>query len=445
MLENNIFWSTLDLLVLLLEWIVLYILLGEISEQKTSRKIRHTGFYFVMLVAISIKVLNILPNYRVIISIILTIGFYKINYKINLFKAIIVPLAFWMMLIVIEALSMSVVLFINDISEISILLEYNIYRLEAVLTSKILLLIGMVFFKYIKLYGEIGKKDFLYVGLPICTNIFSILVIFSYGIKNSNSMSSNMMLMMIFFLLLLSSMSILAIVGKVMKNNKLQLENKLIREKVNMEYNYYMKIENNQEKVKKLYHDMKNHVICISNLSDSDDIKRYIENINIKLNTIGDFFNTGNRILDIILNEKYEICKEKGIHLETYIDFSKIDFIDMTDICTIFSNALDNSIQACDKIKDVRVKKWILIKVTYVNKFCVIKIENSKVNKILKVNNIILTNKKDKNIHGIGIKNIEQTVERYDGQVNINFTDNRFALVIIIPGINVNICPVMYK
>jgi sensor histidine kinase YesM len=133
------------------------------------------------------------------------------------------------------------------------------------------------------------------------------------------------------------------------------------------------------------------------------------------------------------MSEKKAICIEKHIKFESFLDFSKLHFIDMADICIIFSNALDNAIQACDKINDLSILKYISIKVTYVNNFCVINIENSKANNIVKKNNVIVTDKKDKFMHGIGIKNIKNTIKKYDGDVGINFTDNKFILTMMIP------------
>jgi sensor histidine kinase YesM len=201
-----------------------------------------------------------------------------------------------------------------------------------------------------------------------------------------------------------------------------------------------MKIENNQEKVKQLYHDMKNHMICISNLNNPKELEKYIKNINIELRGMDNSFNTGNRIIDIIMSEKKAICIEKDIKFESFLDFSKLDFIDMTDMCIIFSNALDNAIQACDRISDLSILKYISIKVTYVNSFCIINIENSKVNDIVKKNTAIITDKKDKFMHGIGIKNIKNTVKKYDGEVSINFIDNKFTLTMMIP---IKKCPVL--
>lgn len=334
-----------------------------------------------------------------------------------------------MMLIGIEALSISSIVYINGIS-VDMLLEPNIYRLEAIILAKSFLFIGILMVKYFKLSGQISKNDFIYIGIPICTNILSLLIIFEQGISNlDKKLSSNANLIFISFLILLSSISLLIIIYKIITSNKLKIENEFIKEKVNLEYMYYKKVEENQEHIKRIYHDMKNHMICISNLSNEKDVQEYVRSLDLNIGDIS--FNFGNKILDIIISEKYAICKEKGIKLDIVADFSKLDFIDMMDLSVIFSNALDNAIEACDKIVDKNMSKYISINVTYVNSFCFIKIENSKVNDINIKHNNFITNKKDKSMHGIGLKNIKDTVHKYNGDIKIDFDDDKFLLKII--------------
>ncbi len=442
MLNSIIFWKLIDLFTLFLEWIPLYILLSSLSYKKTSSKVRYISFLIMLFISFTTKELGASPNIKVPLSMLLSIIFYKINYDVNLSKNLIIPLGYFMILIGMEVLSISIVTTINSIN-IKLLLDNHLYRLQFIILSKSFLLIGVLVLKFHELSGEIYRKDVLCIGIPMCTNILSLLIILNYKLQGLNQyLVDNLVIILISFLFLLSSISLLIIIHKILKNNKLQLEHKIIREKVNLEYSYYMKIENNQEKVKKLYHDMKNHMICINNLSDSAELEEYIANINIELKGIENYFNTGNKIIDIIMSEKKAICIEKDIKFESFLDFSKLHFIDMTDICIIFSNALDNAIQACDKISDLRILKYISIKVTYVNSFCVINIENNKVNDIVKKNNVIVTDKKDKFMHGIGIKNIKNTVKKYDGEVNINSNDNKFTLTMMIP---IKKCPVLHS
>ena len=93
-------------------------------------------------------------------------------------------------------------------------------------------------------------------------------------------------------------------------------------------------------------------MICISNLSNEKDVKEYVKSLDLNIGYIN--FNFGNKILDIIISEKYQLCKDKGIRFDIVADFSN-----MMDLCVIFSNALDNAIEACDKILDDSKDKYV--------------------------------------------------------------------------------------
>ncbi len=398
MLNSTIFWKLLDIFIILIEWMLLYILINDLSIAKVSKNQCLFNFSIILAIAFSMNILDIIPNLRVFISIVLSIFYVKLNYGVNLSKALTIPLIYWLMLICIEAFSISIVVYINNIS-ISVLLNPNLYRLEVMILAKLFLFINILAIKYFKLLSEISKNDFLYIGIPICTNILSILIIFE---QRRYKLIDSFNLILISFLILISSISLFIIIYKIKISNKLKIENKFIKEKIDLEYRYYKKIEENQENIKRIYHDMKNHMICISNLSNEKDLKEYVNSLDLKIDYVN--FNFGNKILDIIIGEKYQICKNKGIRFNIVADFSKLYFIDMVDLCVIFSNALDNAIEACDKILDDSTDKYISINVTYINRFCFIKIENSKINNINIKDNEFITSKKDKSIHGIRIK-----------------------------------------
>ena len=80
------------------------------------------------------NLLGIFPNVRVFISIMLSILYVKLNYEVNLSKALTIPLVYWMMLIGIEALSISSIVYVNNI-DVSVLLSPNLYRLETIILS----------------------------------------------------------------------------------------------------------------------------------------------------------------------------------------------------------------------------------------------------------------------------------------------------------------------
>ncbi|WP_338658292.1 GHKL domain-containing protein [Paraclostridium sordellii] len=433
MLNSHMFWDLVHIFTLAIELITIYMLFNTVSERKTSIKINLISFILIMFMFFAFNIIEINLSIRIGIFILSSYIFYVINYRLSFIKSLIIPLLFTLILLGIEILSAGVIALINEVS-FSFVMNHSMYRIEAIIISKSVAFICVLYFSYFKLSGEISKKDFVYVCIPVCTNIVILITVYCYAIDlSTNNKINNYIIVFISSLLMISSVFLIAIIYKILKDNKLKLEHKLIKEKISLECTYYMQVESNHEKVRSLYHDMKNHMICIGNLDTIEEVKTYVGNINLELNSMNNSFNTGNKIVDIILSDKKSICIKNNINFECFLDLSKLDFVDMNDICIIFSNAIDNAIQACQKIKINSLKKYISIKVTYVNSFCVINIENSKINKILSKKGNIITDKKDKFYHGIGIKNIRNIVNKYDGEVSIKFDDEKFLLTIMIP------------
>ncbi|MBW4874154.1 MAG: ATP-binding protein, partial [Paeniclostridium sp.] len=163
------------------------------------------------------------------------------------------------------------------------------------------------------------------------------------------------------------------------------------------------------------------------------EVSEYINNLKDEIKSFKDNYNTGNMILDIIINEKSDICSKKGIKFICDINFSKVDFIKPIDVSSIFANILDNAIEACDKIHDEDIEKYIRIKGTISKAYFVIKCENSKVNNIKFKKNKLLTDKMDKFAHGIGTQSIKSSLDKYDGELLFEDEKDKFILNLYIP------------
>ena len=105
------------------------------------------------------------------------------------------------------------------------------------------------------------------------------------------------------------------------------------------------------------------------------------------------------------------------------------------EICSIFANALDNSIEAAAQTKEPKVS----MRIKRTEKFFIIDIENS-VNQKVNVNRLLkkegYTSKKDKEYHGFGLRNIQSTVEKNEGMLKVSSTDDTFLLSIMLPRIS---------
>ena len=102
---------------------------------------------------------------------------------------------------------------------------------------------------------------------------------------------------------------------------------------------------------------------------------------------------------------------KKQIDFSAMVDFNGIDFMEPFDISTIFGNAIDNAIEASEKLPEEL--RLITVRAERIRDMLIITVENHTMPDVSPVEG---TTKKDRFIHGFGIPNIKNAVEKYGGQ-----------------------------
>lgn len=195
------------------------------------------------------------------------------------------------------------------------------------------------------------------------------------------------------------------------------------------QFAYYQEKLKDEEKVRSVYHDMKNHLLVLQRQINSPETAEMVEKLQSQVAMYEDYEHTGNDILDIILKEKSETAREKHIALSVTADLNGVDFIEPLDVSTIFGNGLDNAIEANEKLPEEQ--RAILVKAGRVQNFFSVLIENSCLQNREYTKQ--RTTKSDDFLHGFGISNMRKAAEKYDGQLTIKCENEKFTLKILIP------------
>lgn len=201
--------------------------------------------------------------------------------------------------------------------------------------------------------------------------------------------------------------------------------------------NHYESLLESNREIRKIKHDMKNHIYCLQELSRNGNYKeldKYLKDINDSIVAISNV-QTGSEIADAIISEKKKKAEEKEIILKVDGTILGLD-LKAIDTCTIFANLLDNAIEAvCQLPKEYRQIELSLKK----NKNYYLITECNRVeHKLDVVDNEILSTKKDKKNHGFGIANMKDAVAKYDGECSIDVIEEKdgyymFQLDVMIP------------
>lgn len=312
--------------------------------------------------------------------------------------------------------------------------DWNIFNIEVL---AILFLVCILIIIFIKIINKIFKNNiYVYASYIILVNVvFIILRMLVRFSEKYGAFPTEQYLIIVEVIPQLAIMAIaitIYIVIDMKKENEERLKEKRAYNRLESKSDYYEKVEESQNQIRRLYHDMNNHLYNIQMMSkSSEDASEYILSLQNELKEARKARLSGNSLFDIIVDEKINICKNKGIEFDIDVDSKNTGFIKNIDMSSILANILDNAIEACDKMTSN--KKYIKLTSMWAEDMFVIICENSKENEVKKIGDRFVTDKLNKSEHGIGIKSVEKSVKNYDGNMMIFCDDNLFKVKIMIP------------
>lgn len=196
---------------------------------------------------------------------------------------------------------------------------------------------------------------------------------------------------------------------------------------------YYKEMDKSQQQIRKLRHDMRNHLSVASlflKQQEYDRASQYLEDLAGK--TVSELRPyCANSIVNSVLNSKYHEAVSKEISCFFHIDIDELTGIDNISLCSLFANTLDNAIEAAQAVSPER-KPSITLKARCHKGFFSFEIVNSKQNDVTIDKGRFLTSKKDQVSHGFGLLNVSDIVEKYDGNLDITYSADTFTVTAFI-------------
>ena len=180
------------------------------------------------------------------------------------------------------------------------------------------------------------------------------------------------------------------------------------------------------EQVKAVRHDMKIHLATLQNFasnSNTEEIKSYLVSLVNDIEKSEVYSDTGNIAFDSIINYKLRNAKNENIKLDLSVAVPPELDVEVVDIVTIIGNLLDNALEAVTKTSE----KFIKLDIEFVKGGLFAKVENSFNSEIKFSEEKQIISLKTSQEHGYGLKNIKQSVEKYNGYMEITHTENTFS------------------
>ncbi|RDU21887.1 sensor histidine kinase [Anaerosacchariphilus polymeriproducens] len=313
---------------------------------------------------------------------------------------------------------------LNSIQEIlipskdfSIFIRRFIEILISIVTIIILIVIARVKQKYISI--QLSRKLIWYQGFIVAA-VIVISCIFT-GYSQVVLQDSTVLLDRILnFIFVCAWVALVYMVFAVMYNIIVKEQYRLSiesNEKVlKSQQEYYKMVLEKDQSIRRFRHDYGSHIGCIKMFAlkqNCNAIINYIEEMEDFTANFTGTINTGNMIVDTIINDTIEKCKDLGITIEVSGMFPDNFKVSNMDVTTIFSNAIINAVEAAAKCK--QIDKTVKISIRNTEKKSIIEMENPIAESLCIEKGILRSTKNDNLNHGFGILNIRNCLEKYNG------------------------------
>ena len=258
-----------------------------------------------------------------------------------------------------------------------------------------------------------SKKKICF-SLFIIVSLMGFFLIAIYVISNlttdiSLSKSSDFITIILAFLFLADVVFVFITLQSIQKET-LKLKSMILQKEIQRELNYYKSLNTQITQMRKIRHDFNNQLQTAYML---------LENPNLKISNIPDQSNLRsvfceNKILDFILQSSYSHAKELGISFDFNVVVPDSIRIEKIDLCSIFSNLLNNAIHAAQKTEN----PTILLNASYSNNELNVEISNTTLEKDIEY--------RDPKFHGYGLLILNDLAKKYHGSFSTQKKDGIF-------------------
>lgn len=211
---------------------------------------------------------------------------------------------------------------------------------------------------------------------------------------------------------------------------KRQYDNQILKRKLDIYGNQIEVILESEKKLKNIRHDMKHHINEIKILCMQDkktELLKYLNEMTYFIEDSKQIVSSGNADVDSLLN--YMLKNAKDVLKEVNVICKLPEHMHHSfDINIILGNLLENAIEASKKSEE----KKLNLNISYSKGILSIFISNSYNGEIKENEKGLLTTKQKKNEHGIGLKSVNQIVEKYNGIMSTLYNENMFQVKLLL-------------
>ena len=264
----------------------------------------------------------------------------------------------------------------------------------------------------------------LVVIIPFAIEIFLIYSWFKTLLGDDPAQTGA--LLVVIFICLLGNSAVFYAVALTQKRNELKTENASLETLVKAQEDYYSALTRQYESIRKMRHDIANHMYTINILLEdgkADEAAEYAKELSAENCYAARFGECQNHVLDAFLRHRIDEFAAKGIMTDVKIALPQDLDISNCDLISLFGNLLDNAAEACAAVDSPKI--FIVSELR--GNYMYVSVENPLTE---------APEAKERRIpeleRGLGNKILKGLAEKYDGEFNNSVTDSIYSATILL-------------
>ncbi len=316
----------------------------------------------------------------------------------------------------------------ESINEISIQGSESLARvLGIVLTNTLYLVTAYILTRFF--HDKIKLKKEEYIIIIIYYIIFLIVVLLSIAMSRNVDFSLiwQKTFLILDMLMFIANIIVLKMIFHINQQNHYEMENALLYMQITQQEKRIREEEKNYREVQLLRHDLKRYLVTYRQLLQEgkyEVIEADIDKILGKRLNTNHCVYTENTILNAVICEKMEQCSIKNIKIEVQVNADKD--MDSIEYGVVLSNLMDNAIEAEEQEKEEN--RYICLNIGVEQNMIHLVVSNYISESVLQNNALLETSKKNKQLHGIGLRGVKEFVNNKEGEIEI-FEENHMFVV----------------
>lgn len=293
------------------------------------------------------------------------------------------------------------------------------------------------------IYGKIKKNSlaedmsfgWLNSGMMILGGICCFLVLaFAQGAWDDNALIFVMKKELLIASVIVTCFFFIIVIRYQIVEKKVidyQIANEKYRLHLQSQQEHIQMLLDDDERRRRLKHDLHAHILALNTYvqqGELESIREYLSKMEESISTEQTKRYIGILGVDAIIHEGYNKAMQQNVCWSFEGSLNKRQSITNFELCVIFSNLLTNALEAIQKVNGERC---MAVNVSNVNEKMVIIVKNTCMEN-LKGNAKPKSSKQDKLNHGLGLKNVEDIVNKHGGSIQYKAQNGWFEAMVIL-------------